>query len=249
MNYTNSVFDFFKSPKWFINMLLGTVCLFIPVVGPMVLSGWLIQGFFGARKESDAAGFPEFDFNLFGKHLERGAWPFLVNLVVSLVMTVILYAVIGVLMILVAMVTAGIGEANSDAAGVVVIISMGAISIASILIAIPMQLVMRTMQLRAAITQDFAAAFQFGFIKRFIALTWKEQILATFFLMFAGLALMLAGAVVVCVGMYLAMPVIFFAMWHLDHQLYELYLQRGGEPIPVSPKLSNATLVLPIPLR
>ena len=154
-----------------------------------------------------------------------------------------------VVMILIALVATAAGESNGDIVGVVGIVGIGLMYIALILIALPMQMVMRAMQLRAAVTQDFAAAFDVGYIKRFIALTWKEQLLATLFLMFAALALMLAGALVVCVGMYLAMPVIFFAMWHLDHQLYELYLQRGGEPIPVSPKLSNSAPVLPNPPR
>ncbi len=45
MNYTASVSDFFKSPKWMMNMLLAGVCVFIPLIGQVVINVWLITGF------------------------------------------------------------------------------------------------------------------------------------------------------------------------------------------------------------
>jgi hypothetical protein len=33
------------------------------------------------------------------------------------------------------------------------------------------------------------------------------------------------------------MAVMMFAQWQLFRQLYELYLARGGEPIPIAAKL------------
>ena len=76
MNYTASVGDYFKSPKWMMNTLLGGVCVFIPLIGPIVIKGWLITGFWG-RDDERPETFPDFDFNNFGKYLERGLWPFL----------------------------------------------------------------------------------------------------------------------------------------------------------------------------
>src|SRR6187455_3196366 len=85
MNYTASISDFFKSPKWGMNLLLGGVCILIPLVGPLALGGWHITGFW-ARKDQDPAKFPDFDFNQFGKYLERGLWPFLAGVIVALVL-------------------------------------------------------------------------------------------------------------------------------------------------------------------
>jgi hypothetical protein len=66
--------------------MLGAVATLIPVVGPVVLTGWLAT-IFWARGDRDApADFPPFDFQYFGKYLERGLWPFLVSLVASLVL-------------------------------------------------------------------------------------------------------------------------------------------------------------------
>src|SRR4051812_34948383 len=82
MNYIASISDFFKSPHWLMNLLLGGVCVLIPIVGPIVLLGWLITGFW-ARQNQAFETFPPFDFSHFGKYLERGLWPFLVTLVAS----------------------------------------------------------------------------------------------------------------------------------------------------------------------
>src|SRR5437660_206275 len=85
MNYSASISDFFKSPKWMMNMLLAGVCVFIPFIGQIVIKGWLITGFWG-RDDERFESFPDFDFNNFGKYLERGLWPFLVTLVTGLVL-------------------------------------------------------------------------------------------------------------------------------------------------------------------
>ena len=63
MNYTASVSDFFKSPKWTMNLLLGGVCALIPFIGQIVLKGWLITGFWG-RDDDRYENFPDFDFIL-----------------------------------------------------------------------------------------------------------------------------------------------------------------------------------------
>lgn len=85
MHYNASVTDFFKSPKWGMNLLLGGVAMLIPMIGPLVLGGWHVAGFWARGNDEDPARFPPFDFQYSGKYLERSLWPFLVNLAASLV--------------------------------------------------------------------------------------------------------------------------------------------------------------------
>jgi hypothetical protein len=100
-------------------------------------------------------------------------------------------------------------------------------------------LVLTPLTLRASITQDFGQAFNFAFVKRFIALMWKEILLSSLFLMVASMLLACVGAIIFCVGMIFATGPIYFCWIHLQKQLYALYLSRGGEPIPLSPKLRD----------
>jgi hypothetical protein len=244
VNYTASVSDFFKSPKWMMNLLLGGVCVLIPIVGPMVVLGWLITGFW-ARQDENFETFPDFDFSHFGKYLERGLWPFLVAFVVGMAFSMVMVPLAWVLMIP-AMLVGGLssgGEANtSSCLGFIAMILM-MLFFAVMIFA--MMLVLVPLKIRASLTQDFAKSFDVGFVKRFLALTWKEIVLSSLFVMITGTLFVCLGMIVFCVGMYFAIVLVYFSWMHLHKQLYTLYLNRGGEPVPLSPKLNDAPSAMP----
>jgi len=238
MNYTVSVSDYFKSPKWMMNTLLAGVCVFIPVVGQMVIKGWLITGFWG-RDDERPETFPDFDFNNFGKYLERGLWPFLVTLVASLVISMAACVIIvPVTMILTVLSSHDHGSASGCAAALLFIILM----IFYVVLVVGTMALVTPLTIRASITQDFGQSFNFAFIKRFIALTWTEIIIASLFLFAASLVLMAIGAIIFCIGAYFATVPTYFCWVHLQKQLYRLYLSRGGEPVPVSAKLRDVVV-------
>ena len=54
------------------------------------------------------------------------------------------------------------------------------------------------------------------------------------------------AGVALCIGVYFALVIIYFCWMHLHKQLYALYLSRGGEPIPVSPKLRDSAAPVPL---
>jgi hypothetical protein len=235
MNYTASVSDFFKSPKWMMNTLLAGICVFIPLVGPIVIKGWLITGFWGREDERPEA-FPDFDFNNFGKYLERGLWPFLVSLISGLVIGMAACVIIvPVTMFLGLLAPNDHGSASGCAAALLFIFFM----VFYVVLIVGLMIVLTPLTIRASLMQEFGSAFNFAFVKRFIALTWKEIILATLFLLVASLGLCAAGAIIFCIGMYFATVPVYFCWVHLHKQLYALYLSRGGEPIPFSPKLRD----------
>jgi hypothetical protein len=233
MNYGDSISDFFKSPAWMMNMLFGGICVLIPIVGPMVLLGWLITGFWG-RQEQGFQSFPPFDFSNFGKYLERGLWPFLVAFAVSLVFVPIMW-IVTIPLVMIQVAAQGHQHGNGCFAALAVIVMILAIGVAVVV----MLLILVPLKIRAALTQDFAKAFDLRFVKRFIALTWLEMVLSSLFIVIVGTLLVCLGAIVFCVGAYFATVVVYFSWMHLYKQLYQLYLGRGGEPVPVSPKLSE----------
>ncbi|HZE13243.1 MAG TPA: DUF4013 domain-containing protein [Chthoniobacterales bacterium] len=235
MNYPASVSDFFKSPKWMMNALLGGVCVIIPLIGQIVLKGWLITCFWGRDNERPET-LPDFDFNNFGKYLERGLWPFLVTLVsgftISMAACVI---IIPFTMMFTLLGSHDHGSASGCAAAFLFIILM----VFYVVLIVGLMVLLTPLTIRASLTQEFAAAFNFAFIKRFITLTWKETIIASLFLFAASLLLTAVGAIIFCVGIYFATVVVYFCWVHLQKQLYQPYLSRGGEPVPVSPKLHD----------
>lgn len=245
MNYAASVSDFFKSPKWMMNLLLGGVCVLIPIVGPMVVLGWLITGFW-ARQDENCETFPDFDFSNFGKYLERGLWPFLVVFVVSMAFSIVMVPLTWVLMIP-AMLVGGLSSGGHDAnAGSCLgFIAMILMMLFFAVMIFAMMLLLVPLKIRASLTQDFAKSFDVGFVKRFLALTWKEIVLSSLFIMLTGTLFVCLGMIVFCVGMYFAIVLVYFSWAHLNKQLYTLYLSRGGEPVPLSPKLNDALPAMP----
>jgi Protein of unknown function (DUF4013) len=236
MNYLASVTDFFKSPKWMMNTLLAGLCVFIPFIGPIVIKGWLITGFWG-RDDERCETFPDFDFNNFGKYLERGLWPFLVTLVSGLVLGMILAVfIVPVVMVITLLIpTDNSGATGGCAVALLVVI----LTVFYITMVMALMVVLTPLTVRASITQDFAQSFNMAFVKRFITLTWKEILLSSLFLVATSLILCSAGALVLCIGMYFATVPVYFCWVHLQKQLYALYLSRGGEPIPLSPTLRD----------
>jgi hypothetical protein len=236
MNYIASIQDFFKSPKWVMNLLLGIVAMIIPVVGPIVLAGWLITGFWARRDDENPATFPDFDFQNFVKYLEKGVWPFLVNLVVSIVMVPV-----AMILMFIPMLMIGALGSNSDGDGAG-ILGMFMMLVMLVLWAVMMAVlffVTTPLMLRATITQDFAKAFDFGFVKRFLILVKGEMVMAALFMLGVGVVMMILAVVTCYIGAFLVAPVVFYAWHHLQKQLYKVYLSRGGDPIPVSPKLTD----------
>lgn len=73
----------FERSGGFVNLLLITVCQFIPVVGPIVLLGYRAEVSVALDNDPNMLRHPKFDFNRFGEYLSRGVWPFLIALIMS----------------------------------------------------------------------------------------------------------------------------------------------------------------------
>jgi hypothetical protein len=104
------------------------------------------------------------------------------------------------------------------------------------LLMIGIQFIATAFQIRAGLTQDFAASFNFTWVRDFISRIWVEMILAMLFLAITGVVLSMLGILLFCVGIYLAIALVMLAQAHIYYQLYSLYLARGGESIPFKPQ-------------
>jgi hypothetical protein len=110
---------------------------------------------------------------------------------------------------------------------------------------IAFQIIVTPLMIRATITQDFKSAFDWGFLKDFLRRVWRELVGSMLFMLGVSLCLMVLAVVTCYIGAILAAPVAVFGWHHLQKQLYQLYLARGGEPVPLSPKLRDLPPPLP----
>lgn len=238
MNYTQSVSDFFKSPKWRTSMMLGAVATLIPVVGPLVLTGWLVTIFWARGDRDEPGAFPPFDFQNFGKYLERGLWPFLVSLVASFVLVPVSTSLVFPIVIMTGMM--GPNNDSGATAGLMVAI----ILLLYVCLMLGYHFLVTPLMLRATITQNFAAAFDLRFCCDFIGRMWRELFTCLLFMFGMGICMMVITVITCYVGLFFAMPIFLFSWSHIKKQIYQIYLSRGGIVVPLSPKLSD----LPPPL-
>src|SRR5229473_727046 len=94
MKYMYAYRYVFESPKWMANLLAAIICHLVPIVGPIVFLGYGFEMIESLHRRKDSR-YLDFDTNRLSEHLNRGLWPFLVQLVAALPITVIIILISG----------------------------------------------------------------------------------------------------------------------------------------------------------
>jgi hypothetical protein len=207
----------------------------------MVLMGY-VYSVIEAKVRLGRDQFPDFDFNQLGVYLLRGVWPLLVSLVV--ILPVILVMTLTMIPFVVIFATSTIGSRPSnDPPWFFIVILITCVLVFGVVILV-LQVIAMPMTLRAGLSQDFRSAFSMVYVRDFLGKMWKEMLLSLLFLIVTAPFVLLAGLLLLFIGMYPATVILQFARFHFHYQLYELYLQRGGTPIPLKDE-PGAALVTP----
>jgi hypothetical protein len=261
MHYLQAYRFVFKSANWLTNLLLTSVCSIIPMIGQIVLIGYFFEVIdvflrrrtlerlgegnrsseaFGERvmdalpadEDYAAQSYPDFNFNRFADYLTRGIWPFLIRLVVNLTV-----AMVAFFFFVVGMMAAGVAVGAVDSP-LVFLALYGAFWIVYLFIMLIVGILTTPLYLRAGLSGDFATAFSLTFYRDFMQRVGKEVILAEVFLAASGAVLSVVGLLMCYIGLFPAMALLLYAHHHLEYQLYELYLERGGTPVERKDKSS-----------
>lgn len=229
MRYHRTVKYFFDCPNWLTNLLLGCVCRLIPVVGPMIWTGYEYEVLEWLHRHGDVP-YPDFDFNRFLKYLMRGVWPFVVNLLVMLpALALGFMTALAAIIFLVSTTSSD----DKESFGPTFIVALVLLSIFFNVLLFLASLIAVPMALRAGLAQQLAFAASWQFARDFLRQLGMRVVLAQLFMAVASLTLFLVGYCLCFVGMYPAMVIATAMQTHLSYQLYELYLQRGGTAIPL----------------
>jgi len=219
-----------QHPEWLKNVLMFGLCLLIPVLGVIIQYGYTYE-ITELQHRRPGSQYPSFDFNRLAVYVTRGVWAFLIFFVVQTILSVV-YQILfqGTMFGTMAAV-----QANEEVGTIIAAVVIPAVIIGFLSLIIGITLVVRPLMLRAGLSQDFAQTVKFPWLRDFLKRMWLETLLINLFTMLVTLVLMPFGLVLCCVGMAFVSAFIAIAGAHLDWQLYELYLARGGEPIPLKP--------------
>jgi uncharacterized protein DUF4013 len=233
LRYLESFQYIFAHPEWVMNVVLAAVCALIPVIGGIVVTGYAYE-ITESLHRFPGQLYPKFDFGRFSQYLMRGVWPFLVGIVVGAVVTLPMTCIMLIPMFIIMGMAGAAGD--KDAAGAAAGLGMCCVYGSIPFLSAALQVVMTPFLLRAGLAQDFAEAFKFNWAMDFLRKMWIEIVLVILFLFAVGLFVLAPLTLVTCfIGAYPAMALALMAQAHLFCQLYNIYLARGGEPIPLKP--------------
>ncbi len=235
MEYMRAINYVTESPKWTMNLLWGSLCILstqvIPIVGQLLWIGYQFEIVEDLLRHPGRVGYPDFDKDRFKEYLTRGLWIFLVMLVVMVVFAPVMGVMVLGLMAVVGVLGAASGG-DEQAIGIGVFVMMAVMMVLMFVFSIVMTVVVTPLTIRAGLTQDFRASFDFAWIKDFMRQMWIETLLAQLFWMASAVLLYLLGALACLIGVFPAVAFVLLVQGHLYMQLYQLYLSRGGQPIP-----------------
>jgi hypothetical protein len=217
------------------NLLLGAVMNLIPIVGPIMLMGWqceILQRLL--KKHSNPI--PKLALDDFGYWLGRGLAPFVVVLIVA-VPTV--FGVVFVLFVLtfgMALIAGASAQQGGEPNAVFALAGVGISFLTYLGFMIFFGMLVTSVLIRAELTEDIGQALDFRKIWAYVRATWKDVLISQLVFIPFAFATVLGGMLLLFVGIYAAIIVIMVASLHLRWQVYERYLSRGGEAIPIQTK-------------
>jgi hypothetical protein len=225
MQYMRSVQFIFDRKNWMTNILLAGVSMLVPIVGPLVLSGYLFEVIDALRDDPEHQEYPDVDVNRLMDYLTRGVWPFLMQLVVGLIIGVPLGVVAMVFMF------AGMAVAAATDKPALVLVCQLLMYLFVMVVALVSMFVTIPATLHAGLAREFNVGGMIAFVRDFNKRVFKELTLSVLFIMVAGFVAYIVGLLLFCIGIYFTIAAVVMAQYHLMFQLYELYLERGGTPV------------------
>jgi hypothetical protein len=225
----------FENPKWLMQTAIGAVVLNFPLFPLPILAQIVALGYlFGCLEDElrkPRFGYADFDMNRLSEYLMRGAFPWLVNFVMTLV------GIPFALMVFFPTMMAGVGMVNTrDELWMFlgfVVMGLGYMVYIALILIVSVAPV--PLMLRVGITKNFKDAFELRWALSFFRKVWWELLVSGFVLYLAMVPLILIGVLACVVGVWFVVAWLYFVGFRLLLQLYEIFLSRGGEPIPLPP--------------
>jgi hypothetical protein len=242
----------FQSDQWILILVLGGCCILlagmIPVVPLMFFNGYVLFLVEQRIRRPENKPFV-LNFDHASLYLERGLWPVLAQVVLGLVLMVPMSICMVILIVGGAILAGGLAENDGQTAAIIAMVATGLGLLLLMGLSMLLYLFTSILWFRSGMAGTFKDAFQLKWAWKFIHLCGPSISLGFIGLFFTSLVLNLVGFLLLFVGYYATTAWANIALFHYLSQWYEVYLDRGGEPIPLHPKLRLESLPIPTPVE
>jgi len=226
---------------WGCLLLLSGMC--IPVLGQLVLRGWLAIALRRAVSGQDAP-LPrlEWDTDYLGKLIGPGFKGLIAQMLWSAPIVAVVFGcyfcmgagwmgVIG---------AAGVGGAAGEEAGALVGGGLALILYVLVLVLMFAVLMFSSMLLTVAVTRaeiadDLNAAMRFGEVMQMTKMLAKELIIGMFVMSMVNFLVVFFGIITLYLGLFPGIVIFSVIATYYRAELYRVYLEKGGQPLPVGP--------------
>ena len=171
---------------------------------------------------------PDIEIDRLGDYINKGIVPILVYLAFALPMSCALSVALVPVFIV-----ASIAESTQPEAlpiSIVLAVVVGVLLWFALIVILT--LLLAVVAIRSMITQDFRRSFNVRWMLSFLKQMYGEMLLSMLIFVPLSMVVVLIGMMALCVGLIPASGICTAAMLHLWCQWYEIFLSRGGEPVP-----------------
>lgn len=236
LQYVEPFTFLFKQHHLWNTLLVASLMILVPIFGQIVVSGWCVavhRAILDGKKEV-----PELTFNDFMKYFHIGLGPFLVQMIMGAIAMLVLMPLYMIpsfgWAVVIVMMEDGLMDESVGIGLIVGIAGFSALIILAISYLFAAYFTAAT--IRAELTNnvnDSMAGLNWGYLKTFTKICFRPCVLAIVAQSVGGTILILIGMLLLYFGMIPATVVLMAAGAHYRAQLYEIYLSRGGEPLPI----------------
>lgn len=240
-------YGFFRDdPEWKGKVLMASLAMFtamfIPVLGQLIVGGWLAI-LFRRIVAGDDRTLPPIGFDNIGELLNAGFKPFLVQTLWML--PLMLFGVIAYVVVVVAMVMGGAASAAAHRAGehassagsaglgIGMLACFGIFYLAIIVLSFVLGIFAYSATTRTEVSDDMAQGMKFKEVVAFAKLSWGDILKVQLLTGLINYFIVMIGMLFFCVGMFPAVVITMLAGAHLRAQVYKKHLEKGGVAVPL----------------
>ncbi|MGF1467698.1 MAG: DUF4013 domain-containing protein [Sandaracinaceae bacterium] len=239
MEYLRGVRVLRSDPNVGSKLLYGSLLVFvagiIPLLPALVLNGWNALAMRRAAQNDDTLPRLDLDFDYYGKLLPIGFKVFIANLLWGLPLALII-PVCGCSGWFATLTMAGVGaQGGGEAGGLAAVCAGIGFSVILIPLFIVLALPIQVAVIRVSLTDDLNSALRLGEVVAMTRMLVRELLVATVVMFGIGLVLALATMITCGLAAIPGAVVIGVIQTYLSAEVYDQYLEKGGEPLPIGP--------------
>lgn len=236
---------FRDDPEWKGKVLMASLAMltamFIPVLGQLIVGGWLAITLRRILAGDDRT-LPPIGFDNIGELLSAGFKPFLVQTLWMLPLTMLamvggfVVAFGGILGAGAASAARHAGERGGHAGagfGVGMLACILGIYALIIVGSFVFGIFAHCAVTRTEVSDDMSQGMKFREVMGFAKRSWGDILKVFFITGFINYFIVILGMLLFCVGMFPAVVITMLAGAHLRAQIYKKYLEKGGEAVPL----------------